>query len=206
LVKQAVVEGRLFELLEMRARSHPTLMQAFRRMLSDEQLVKSMELHTPMSKKRGLALYDSLSLRRPEIRRAVETLAKLDTNPDRRTTALLIPHRVAVAKKADEILAKVARHVGLSRVLLMAYHSPLGVVPFQLARTYPFSQMTYPKSLLEDAQARIFELSKEALSRSGVAEAILLKWGKHPPASFVRAFVLRLNEELPHLKTSVIEV
>jgi hypothetical protein len=52
----------LFELLERRSRAHPSLYQAFHAMFEDTQLIDLAVSQTPLSKRRGLFLYDRYSL------------------------------------------------------------------------------------------------------------------------------------------------
>jgi len=63
-IKQSIIEGRLWELLELRARSHPALFQAFKVLSKYSKIL--ME-NTPVYKFRGMFIFDEISLYRPEI-------------------------------------------------------------------------------------------------------------------------------------------
>jgi len=205
MIKQAIVEGRLMELLELRARSHPSLAQALVTILNRQPLVETMELHTPLSKRRAIALYSHLSLLRPEVRRAIRMLSHVKPNPHGLRAAVLIPHRVAVVKRMEEIESVIGR-LGFPDCVLMLYASPFGVIPAALAKTYPFSQVIFPRSLLEEAGEMIFDLSAEMLRRSGVEEIYLVRWKGEPSEEFLEALKGFLLQRDPDMRTTVVEL
>jgi len=156
-VKQAIWEGRLFELVEKRAKAHPALYEAFVKVLEDEDLIKEMEFHTPISKKRGLFLFDELSLKRPEISRAVRALDSLDLNPRKAETAVLINHRTVTVKNQVNILEKIVNTIEERDFEVFTYGTPFGLVPLSLTNYYPYSQTNYPTSLLKNLEKKITE-------------------------------------------------
>jgi len=196
IIKQAVWEGRLFELLERRARSHPSLFQAFRHMLSDEPLMELMELNTPISKRRGLFLYDLTSLSRPEVRRAVRMLDRLEVNRRGVGSAILIPRRVVNTKPLDSIMEKLKTVTGLERFEVFTYGSPLGLIPLHLSHTYPFSQTVFPETLLEECEEWAFKRAVETLRRGGFTRVYILRWGSEPVRGYLRRLHSYLSTEL----------
>jgi len=64
LVRQAIHEGRLFELVSARARSHPNVYYAFKKLLEYKELLQSSD---PVRKRNALFWTGPLSSERPEI-------------------------------------------------------------------------------------------------------------------------------------------
>ena len=161
-IKQAIRDGRLMELLEIRARSHPRLYQAFRWIMENEDLLRLMENHTPLSSRRGINLFDRLSLKRPRIRRArrrlMENYFKLSAHEKH---LVLIPFNRKIG------FEKLKRIVGEDVFEIAYYGTPYGLVPDQLKYTYPFSQTNYPRALIEDASENLAELMIEQLKAGG---------------------------------------
>jgi len=147
-IRQAIAEGRLWELLERRGRGHPAVNRALRR-LAD--LAHLLEEGTPVSKPKGLFLYDSLSLHRPEAyrfrRRVVERLSF-----NRPILAFLPPpptRPFSRSKAVKRALKQLYSRLGgrLSQVDLCVYATPLGIIPLELDETYPASQHEHPRGL-----------------------------------------------------------
>ena len=116
-VKQAIREGSLLELVETRARAHPTLLDGYRAALAD---VERLEATDPASK--GTFFYCSgESATRPEVVRHHERLARLAT-PDE-----LLVAETASGVRADEYDAT------------WRLVPPFGPVPPALFETYPLN-------------------------------------------------------------------
>ncbi len=206
LVKQAIAEGRLFELLELRARGHPALMQALHYLMHDDKTLSAMEAHTPINKPRALALYDSNSLARPETRRAAKRLAVISLNPYSRTRAVMIPQRIVTTKKLEDLLTRLRERVNMEEAILLTYYSPFGAVPLPLARTYPFSQVIYPSSLLSEDIENNIDRVVDVLRRSKVSEILLVKWRREPPEWFVKTLKERIAGNLRDVKAEIVEI
>ena len=115
-IKQAIREGNLLELVETRARGHPSMLDGYRALLDH---AAQIERHDPASK--GSFFYCSAeSARRPEVGRHHDRLGRLDA-PDR----LLL----------TEGNAPSGDHFDAAWRLL----PPFGPVPRALSETYPFT-------------------------------------------------------------------
>jgi len=149
-VKQAMREGTLWELLEVRCRSHPALASALRHL---SEYKEDLEKGAPSFKGRGLFYYDSTSLSRPEITRHRKRLFE-NYRPPKEADALLLfpaPSRKPfnAAPECRNLLAE-AKSVlgdGYRRIHLCFYAPPFGVVPLELSETYPLSQYETPSPL-----------------------------------------------------------
>jgi len=193
--KQAIRDGRLMELLEARARSHPSLLQGFVELMRDEELVELMEKHTPLSSRRGLNLYDELSLRRPRVRIARRRLLENVFPGKRIRSAILIPETLRPSA------SKVGRLMEIFEEVLF-YGGPYGLIPYGLRYTYPFSQTNYPRQLIEGGVEEIASLILRQLEISRCGEIVLVK----PRSRYLAALESKLLEELARRGVAVREV
>jgi 7-cyano-7-deazaguanine tRNA-ribosyltransferase len=139
-IKEAVAEGRLWELVEVRCRSHPRLLEGLRRI---REYRSHMTLKSPSTKRKGIFFFDSTSLQRPEYVMYQEKLIENYTPPKAAKALLLMPATRQgpgdVRGTADMRLANANpdTHVCL-------YASPYGIIPSELEDTFPFSHTEAP--------------------------------------------------------------
>jgi 7-cyano-7-deazaguanine tRNA-ribosyltransferase len=174
-IRQAIKDGRLMELLEIRARSHPRLYAAFRSMLSDRKLIELMEMHTPVSKRRGMNLFDKLSLLRPEVSRTRSRL--MEYVPVKKSdTIVLIPQvggKYKTVEAAERIVKEKLPEVA-ERASYAFFLNPYGIVPAELKFVYPFSQTNFSISLLSDAKENITDATVNYIVGHGYEYVVLL--------------------------------
>lgn len=142
-VKQAIAEGALWELLEARSHSHPSLASALKHLANYRG---ALELGTPSHKTHGIFVYDSSSLARPEITRHIGRLERNYRPPESAERLLLVP---APDTKPFGGSHQYLRLVGVVESALghransvhVCFHAaPFGVTPAELSETYPLSQ------------------------------------------------------------------
>lgn len=196
LVRQAVWEGRLFELLEKRARSHPALYEAFRHVCDDERLAEALTRQTPISKRRGLFVYDRLSMRRPEVRRALASLESFKLEADGCDVAVLLNYRATAVRNHSRLLEKVAELVESEDFELLTYGTPYGLVPFSLVNVFPHSQTTFPPSLVRDLEPQLVSEIIRRLKQARFKKIVILDWGRDVYPGFVRGLAAALRQEL----------
>jgi len=186
-IKQAIRDGRLMELLELRARCHPSLYQGFVEIMRDEDLLRAMEEHTPISSRRGINIYDRLSLRRPEIalgRRRL--LQNCFTGRRHEGKALLLPETLKVSfEKASRIPEDLD---------MLFYGSPYGLIPLGLRYSYPFSQTNYPKTLLDECLDDLIEEAVKQLKAAGYSKVLIVAARSKALERFGRELARRLRE------------
>ncbi len=142
-VKQAIVEGRLWEHLEERAHVHPALLQAVKRLKKYEDYIEG---HSPVTKRKGLFFFSSLGLARPEIVHYRESVKKRLLPAGKHRILVLVPAPSRKPfHKAEEMkeLGKRIRDGVPSKFELFhvcVYGAPFGVIPFELDEVYPLSQ------------------------------------------------------------------
>ncbi|MEM2703793.1 MAG: hypothetical protein QXR45_11610, partial [Candidatus Bathyarchaeia archaeon] len=138
-----------------RARSHPSLYQGFIEIMRDEDLVKLMEENAPISGRRGINLYDEMSLERPLVRVARRRLLEnCLAGRGSGGEALLLPETFKLSLEKASKLPK--------NLDILFYGSPYGLIPLGLRYTYPFSQTNYPRALIED---HLYDLLLEAVKQ-----------------------------------------
>ena len=134
--KEAIVEGRLWDLVEERSMAHPRLREAFLKLseFSDE-----LALGTPAMKEKGLFVRSAEDLRRPELLMAAGRLRQAVRRTSK--TAVVMD---GASKGGDD-----AYHV----------HPTLGPYPAELEFVYPFSQTEVQLASVEgDPRAELRKL------------------------------------------------
>ncbi len=194
-VKQAIREGRLWELLEEASRMHPSAFEALDVIQSNNQM---LEKSTPTSKGvvRGIRLYDRHSLRRPIIERYRERLLRyLRGRPGTRREALLIPY------PEDPSACPIDPAYPDS---ILAYYAPfLALIPREICGIYPTIHFHYPSravdpEVIDDAAGFI----DRALSEAGVEKVrVLYVRGHWSEAIAAKLQEIRDNVELAELRS-----
>jgi 7-cyano-7-deazaguanine tRNA-ribosyltransferase len=146
-VKQALVEGRLWELVESRSHNHPSLQRAFRKML---KYAEAIEHETPVRKTKGPFIISHDSLRRPEILRHQKRLIVNYTPPSKINTVILFPERYLEPFREDSERDPILEKIGnRAHVHLCTYGLAYGIIPEELLDVYPLSQSEH--SLVPEA-------------------------------------------------------
>jgi 7-cyano-7-deazaguanine tRNA-ribosyltransferase len=142
-IKQAIIKGRLWEHLELRAHGHPAILQALKKLKKHS---KYLETQSPVTKSSGIFFFSSVGLSRPEVIRHRERLFERYSPPKETKVLLLLPqtqmkpfHKSKGHKRALKI---VQQKLGdkLSEVHICTYAAPFGVTPQELDEVYPLSQ------------------------------------------------------------------
>ncbi len=157
VVKQAIVEGRLWDLVETRAKGHPQMTAALKRLSTYRE---HLERGSHGFKGRGVFYYDYHSLAKPEVTRYSRQLINNYGRPEGKTTLLLIP---APPEKPFNTYPGYLRlreglQPRLEEIHVCFAAAPYGVVPESLAETYPLSQYEIAEPL--DHETREFTVEK----------------------------------------------
>jgi len=142
-IKQAIIEGRLWEHLEMRAHGHPSLLQALKRL---GKYSKYLEKHSPTTKKSGLFFFGSLGQIRPEVIRHRKRLLERYSPPKEGKILVLLPQTPMrpfhKSREHQKILREVEQKFGdkMRITHVCTYAAPFGIVPTELDEVYPLSQ------------------------------------------------------------------
>jgi len=184
-IKQAILEGRLWEHLETRARAHPALLQAFKRLRRYEDY---LEKNTPVTKDSGLFFYDSIGLARPEVFRHRKRMAERYSPPKNAEVLLLLPQTSGKPfHKSHEwrgVLSEMNVALGKRYALVnvCVYAAPFGVVPIELDEVYPLSQHEVAVPLDVEMIDYVAGQVVTYIERTGYRRVVLLEdlevWGR----------------------------
>ena len=182
-IKQSIVEGRLWELLESRARSHPALLQAFRKF---DKYFTYLEKNTPTSKRRGLFYFDSSGISRPEIVRHRRQISEKYVTPEERKLLLLLPQTLNKPFHTTNEYGRVfktLRSIGkqeYEKTEICAYAVPFGVVPLEIDEVYPLSQFEATSPFDEESVKYVCSQVKSYISSRNFTTVLLhydRQWG-----------------------------
>lgn len=142
-IKQAIRDGRLWEHLEMRARAHPALFAALKKLKSHKDFI---EKGSPTVKRSGLFFFSAVSLARPEVVRYRNRLLERYCPPESARVLLLVPqtrkkpfHKAQGFNKIRQVFQSLG-DVLSSAVHVCFYVAPFGLIPLELDEVYPLSQ------------------------------------------------------------------
>jgi 7-cyano-7-deazaguanine tRNA-ribosyltransferase len=142
-VRQAIHEGKLFELTAHRARGHPALQEALHVML---ELYDRLNVVGPIGKSASILYTGHETARRPEILGFHRRL--IARYPYRKTRAvLLVPHLGdRPFSETTNSVSTMVRNTS-HEDLIVAYVTPMGVVPWELEHVHPAQQCVFSKTV-----------------------------------------------------------
>ncbi len=147
-IKEAIREGRLWELIEERARTHPYVREALNRVIKYVDWIERLD-PVIRGKSRGLFLYDRTSYFRPELlRHRKRVIEKILREIKNRTinNVVLVPASTLVKPFHDaEHFKKVLRYLNITDEHIILFYVPFfDIVPYDIDETYPYSQFEAP--------------------------------------------------------------
>jgi 7-cyano-7-deazaguanine tRNA-ribosyltransferase len=129
-VKQAIIDGRLWECVMQKARAHPKLMEAVRLFRDFEML----EAGTPLFKERAIFFYEPVDQHRPEAKRFRRAASAFQS---RRKKLVLCPegeiHPFYSTRSYREIVKK------FPDAQVCSYSPFLGIIPAEISDVFPAS-------------------------------------------------------------------
>ena len=135
-VREEIRKGRLWDLLVLRAHTHPALKRCLNRIAEYSDLT---EHYTPVTKPRGIFYFGNVSDRRPEVVRYRNKIMKVAAR--RTELVLLLPGRWRRPYREDPRYQPVVSKVrNMERLTVCFYSIPFGPVPLELDETYPVAQ------------------------------------------------------------------
>jgi 7-cyano-7-deazaguanine tRNA-ribosyltransferase len=137
-IKQAILDGRLWELVEIRSRNHPALQAAFQKMLKYSD---RFEIDTPVRKRKGPFILSEQSLYRPEVvRHSVRLLEKYEP-PSKAKKLILLPEEyVTPFREGTTTSSPIAPWKRFRNCHVCTYSLSYAVIPLELVDVYPLSQ------------------------------------------------------------------
>jgi len=141
-VKQAIVEGTLWELMEARSRGHPALASAVKGLFKYRDF---LERGSPSYKGRGVFIFDSMGLARPKVTKHLRRLEEQFIPSLNQKKVVLIPAPPKRPYNKTQEYRSLERRLrneldDSENVQICFYSAPFGVTPAELSETYPLSQ------------------------------------------------------------------
>ncbi len=163
-VKQAIRENRLWELLEEKAKSHPSLYDAFETLIRYHNY---MEKRAPSFKSlaRGIFLYDTPSIYRPHVMRHRQKI--MQTYMPGYENILFLPLNSHVKKDLSLYVKKVVENTvnNMDYSEVIFYIPFFGLIPLNIIDVYPLFQFEIPdyvsESVLKDLVEFFFEFLRK---------------------------------------------
>lgn len=135
-IREAIRNGRLWDLLELRAHAHPAFKRCLTRIAAYS---KELERHTPVIKPHGIFYFGNLTDKRPEIQRYRSRLRRVPLTSQ--TLVLLLPGRWRRPYREDpRYRSIVVRFQDEEKISIVFYSIPFGPVPLELDESYPVAQ------------------------------------------------------------------
>ena len=153
LIRQAIYEGSLMELVEERCRAHPALLDALRQLKNYNE---DFEKYDPRSKKSAFFYTGAESLYRSEVLRHHQKLLEM---PKKRDLIVLPPGRKPYSKfisgkLGDFYIYGDKKELDLDNADFMVLDIPFGLIPLDIDELYPLSQNAAPK--IRDGDSKQF--------------------------------------------------
>jgi 7-cyano-7-deazaguanine tRNA-ribosyltransferase len=162
-IKQAIHEGRLWELAEARCRAHPHLMDGLKKL---HKYTDFLERHEPLSRELAFMYTSQESYRRPAVSRFKKRLLAR-YSPPKASAEILFPetgkpYSRTYSYHIKKVLAKTDAHFWVD-----SFFCP---VPIELDEVYPVSQSVIPehleKAIIEEKENVLAEFKKRKLIRA----------------------------------------
>ncbi len=178
LIRQAIYEGSLMELVEERCRAHPKLLDAYRQL---GKYMEDMEKYDPRSKKSAFFYTGPESLSRSEVKRHMQKLREM---PKKRDLVILPssrkPYSKYVSGKLGEFYGYGAqREIDLENTDFMVLDIPFGLIPLDIDEVYPLSQNDAPRikdvdslEFIEDFISEFVEYYEQTLIHSKIIKEL----------------------------------
>lgn len=168
-IRQAIVEGRLWEHVQFRCRAHPRLLEGFRELLKYGGFIERFD---PVTKPSAFYYSGEESALRPEVLRHVRRLEDRYEPPTRPILAIM-PALKGEPRGLQEP----------ERTHIVRLAPPFGVIPEELKEIYPLGQIQVPEELDPEQTRTAAEALSRYLKRYGERyEQVLLfnderRWG-----------------------------
>ncbi|MCS7131220.1 MAG: tRNA guanosine(15) transglycosylase TgtA [Hadesarchaea archaeon] len=168
-IRQAIIEGRLLEYVEMKCRAHPRLLNALRRLAVYRDFIERFD---PVTKPSAFFYLGPESADRPEVVRYARRFAERYEPPVLPILALVPMFEKGRPRLEDP-----------DRTHLVRLIPPFGVVPEELEDIYPLGQFQVPEELDERQKQTVVDSLSSYLQKFGHRyEKIILfddpsRWG-----------------------------
>ena len=168
-IRQAIVEGRLWEHVELRCRAHPRLLEGLRRLMGNREFIERFD---PVTKPSAFYYLGKESVSRPEVFRHQKRMDERYEPPQLPILAISPPFQAERPNVEEPGLTHLVRLI-----------PPFGVIPEELDEIYPLGQFQAPRELDAEQIGAVVGALSRYLERYGERyEKVLLfnderRWG-----------------------------
>ncbi len=173
IIKQAIVEGRLWDLVETRSKAHPQMAAALKTLT---KYSKYLEKVSSGFKGHGVFYYDYNSLLRPETVRHVIQLKENYRQPEGKDVLILVkaPPKMPYNQHREfQVIKNQVKEV--TGITFCFYAAPFGIIPENLAETFPLSQFEIAEPIDKETIESTIQKIKEYLETTSWRRVILLR-------------------------------
>ncbi|HEV8386578.1 MAG TPA: tRNA guanosine(15) transglycosylase TgtA [Nitrososphaera sp.] len=165
-VKQAIIDGRLWEYVMQKARAHPKLMEAAR-LLPDLQMV---EAGTPAFKEKAIYFYEPIDQHRPEARRYRGMVSQFKS---KKRQLVLCPETDLHPFYSTRSFRETSRRYPDAQVC--SYNPFLGIIPAEISDIFPAAHNIITRSVYLAVQYPTFVQSlKNFVATNNFDEVIII--------------------------------
>ncbi len=182
-IRQAIREGRLWDLVRDRARAHPKLFDGVQKLISSKHLMKELQQGTPITKASSLSIFDKQDAHRPELSIDFLNLARKEKQ---QAKIIILGNNASTYHLVQAYIKKTRIEEDL-----YVFHPIVGLIPLELADAYPVNQIVFTKTAAKDTWCLRLN---EALEFLRHYEAI--KFEKGGDSEWGELVVRRLKESL----------
>lgn len=165
-IKQAIREGTLWELVESRVRSHPSLFNAFRALKNHIDYVERFD---PITKHSALFMLSDESLYRPEILRFNNRVLERYEIQNKENIIMVTDFGGQPFTESNKKLLGKLLFDNDSQII---YLTPIGVVPIELEHIYPAQQAVFP-NILSNEHIKSIQLKLAAFLKKNKISKII---------------------------------
>ena len=180
VVKNAIHEGSIWELVEMRARAHPELLEALK-ILKDH--TDFLERYEPAGRRGAFFYCGPESCSRPAVRRYQERYFARYRRPDAKVLIGFPEGRRPYSRTYAKEMAKITSKVDAAFVVASFF----GPAPIELDEYYPIAQSLIPHHLDLDAQQQIRAVMERHAHTHGYPLAVM--WDGEETVRFIEDMV-----------------
>ncbi len=167
VIKNAIHEGSIWELVEMRARAHPTLLEALKALAKHKGFLEGFE---PASRRAAFFYCGPESYDRPTVMRYQERCFARYRKPKTRVLVGFEEGAKPYSRTYKDAIEAVTRHVDASFIVASFF----GPVPIELDEYYPIAQSVIPKEV--DAEVKDKMLAVMENHAHGHGYPLALMW------------------------------
>ncbi len=171
-VKTAIREGRLWELVEERARTHPAMRESLNVIIKYRRFIEKLDPRF-RGDAHGIFLYDATSYYRPELMRHRRYLKRVTARTARGRLVLVPGSPQEKPFSESRVFASVRRLLGIGEDDTVMFYLPFyELVPLGTDYAYPYMQFEMPVNPPKEVVVRLVKRLNAAIRRWGGAVVV----------------------------------